>query len=420
VENVAEENMRECKRNRKRISFFGHFGKYNFGNESTLQAILYNLHRHLPDAEITCICTGPEDAARIHEIKSIPISGTVIKPWAVSNPLVRLTRKVLIGIPSELSRWLKAFWTLKDMNMLIIPGTGLLTDAYGFFHWGPYNMFKWSLVAKLCRCKLLFVSVGAGPVYTSLGRWFIKSALALADYRSYRDHSTMKYLKGIGIPTNTDRIYPDLAFSLPEPVIPHFEVHIKRRSVVGLGVMEYAGKYSVSNPSNGIYCAYLENLVDFGSWLLAHEYDVRLLIGDICDRPVKQQFMDLLKERKITYHETSIIDEPVSSVEQLLIQIATCDLVVATRFHNILFALVLGKPVMSIAFHHKCLSLMNMIGLSEYSHDINDLRADKLIERFRALEQDAENLRSMIKGKAGQLRKSLDEQYRLIFNEIHV
>ena len=100
--------------------------------------------------------------------------------------------------------------------MLIVPGTGLLTDAYGLFGWGPYSLFKWSLLAKACRCKLLFVSVGAGPIYGALGRWFVKSALSLADFRSYRDDSTKQYLKSIGFHSDNDRVCPDLVFSLSE------------------------------------------------------------------------------------------------------------------------------------------------------------------------------------------------------------
>ena len=104
--------------------------------------------------------------------------------------------------------------------MLIIPGTGLLTDAYGLSGWGPYNLFKWSLIAKLRGCEVLFVSVGAGPIYSTLGRYFVKSALSMADFRSYRDDASMAYLKRIGFRTNGDRVYPDLVFSLPEITIP--------------------------------------------------------------------------------------------------------------------------------------------------------------------------------------------------------
>jgi polysaccharide pyruvyl transferase WcaK-like protein len=406
------------KRKRKKISFFGHFGLNNFGNESTLQAILYHLRRLLPDAEVTCICTGPEATAETHNIATVPINDIVAKHRTLANPLARLARKVSIGIPRELCRWLKALMTLRGTDMLIIPGTGLLTDAHGLLNWGPYNVFKWSLIAKVCRCKLLFVSVGAGPIYGALGRCLIKSALSLADFRSYRDNSTMEYVKNIGVRANDDHVYPDLAFSLPEAVMPHDNIRKGRKSVVGLGLMKYAGRYGADRPSNAIYLAYLETLVMFVQWLLVHDYDVRLLIGDVVDRPVAQEFRSLLKERSLTYEEGHIIDEPVFSVEHLLSQLAATDIVVATRFHNVLLALLLNRPVISISFHHKCVSLMSQMGLSEYCQDINDLRADRLIEQFCDLENNAARLRPMIRKKAEGFRKALDEQYNYIFRGV--
>ena len=44
-------------------------------------------------------------------------------PWS-------LIRRIFIGNPMELFRWLKAIATLKDVNMLIMTGTGMLED-YG-------------------------------------------------------------------------------------------------------------------------------------------------------------------------------------------------------------------------------------------------------------------------------------------------
>jgi polysaccharide pyruvyl transferase WcaK-like protein len=76
-------------------------------------------------------------------------------------------------------------------------GTGMLSD------------FTITVIGKLCRCKLLFVSVGGGPIRHPLSRCFVKAALALADYRSYRDASSKDHLEA----TN-DVVYPDLAFSL--------------------------------------------------------------------------------------------------------------------------------------------------------------------------------------------------------------
>jgi polysaccharide pyruvyl transferase WcaK-like protein len=410
--------MKEHEKKRKKIAFFGHFDSTNFGNESTLQAILYHLRRFHPDAEVTCICTGPEATVATHHIEAVPVAETFVKSWVPRNRVIGVLRKVCIGLPSEPYRWVKAFMMLRRTDMLIIPGTGLLTDAYGLFNWGPYNLFKWSLISKICRCKLLFVSVGAGPIYGTLARRFVKSALSLADSRSYRDYSTMQYLNSIGFRADNDRVYPDLAFSLPEALIPQQDATRSRRSVVGLGVMLYAGKYSIANPDDAIYLNYLKNLAIYVRWLLAANYDVRLLSGDLGDMQVRREFRDLLKEQLSVYDKGQIIDEPISSVEDLFSQIAATDVVVATRFHNVLLALLCNKPVIAISFHHKCESLMSAIGLSDYCLNINDLKADKLIEKFRDLEINANKIEQSIRCKAREFREALDEQYKLIFDDV--
>lgn len=380
--------------------------------------MLHHVRRHQPDAEVTCICTDPAAVTKLYGISAVSMNGMEAKAlWLRGNPVLSLFRQALVALPNELYRCFEALRVLKRVDVLIVPGTGLLTDVCGLRSWGPYNMFKWSIAAKVCGCKLLFVSVGAGPLHSRLGRWLVKSALALADFRSYRDTATKEYLHTIGFPAADDKVYPDLAFSLPEGVIPSDGVPIGRRPTVGLGLMLYAGRLSVERPSEEIAAAYLESLVVFVKWLLDHGYDIRLLIGDICDTPVTREFRALLKERLGTCDADRIIDEPVQSVENLLSQLNATDVVVATRFHNVLLASILNKPVISISFHQKCDSLMSSIGLSDYCQDIKQLESDKLIEQFIAVQKNAENLKSLIKRKTEEFRMALDEQYEVIFRD---
>jgi polysaccharide pyruvyl transferase WcaK-like protein len=413
-----EVSMEERGKQPPKIAFFGHFDSTNFGNESSLQAILYNLRRLQPNAEVLCISTGPEAATATHHVQAIPVAERFFEFWRPRNRLGRMLRRVFTALPAEAYQCVRSLITLRRTDMFIVPGTGLLTDAYGFLGWGPYSLLRWSLIAKLCRCKLLLVSVGAGPIYSDRGRWFVKTILSMADFRSYREHSTLQYLAGIGFRAENDLVSPDLAFSLPETAIPCRGADKSRRAVVGLGVMEYAGKYSGANADNKIYSAYLDNLAIFVEWLLAREYTVRLLIGDLVDTPAKNDFRALLKERVSPCDEQRIIDEPISSVENLLAQIAATDLVVATRFHNVLLSLVCNKPVISIAFHHKCESLMNAMGLSEYCLNINDLKADQLIERFCNLERNCDKIKRSIGEKTSEFRAALDQQYEIIFSRM--
>jgi polysaccharide pyruvyl transferase WcaK-like protein len=402
---------------RMKICFFGHFGAGNFGNESTLRTIVYKLRRRFQYAEFVCICTCPDAIAKNHDIAAVPINEVIFKQWDPCKPVARLLRKVLVGIPSELHRWFRAFWTLKGANILIVPGTGLLTDAYGLSGWGPYNLFRWSCTAKLCGCKLVFLSVGVGPLYGLFGKWFVKTSLSMGDYRSYRDSSSLSYLKSIGFQAGNDQVYPDLVFSLSGTLVPGTYCKRKRRSVVGIGVMSYAGRYSVDRPRNRVYAAYLENLVLFVEWLLSHDYDVRLLIGEIGDMTVKREFKDLLREKSVL-DESRLRDKPTFCAEELLSQIAETDFVVATRFHNIVFSLILNKPVLAISFHHKCLSLMEAVGLSEYCEDINQIDFGSMLNKFSSLEANAFKVKATTSKRVKEFHNALEEQYRLLFMKI--
>ena len=52
----AEKSMKS-----PRICFYGNFGAGNLGNEATLQAIIEQILRRWPDAQLLCFCTNPED-----------------------------------------------------------------------------------------------------------------------------------------------------------------------------------------------------------------------------------------------------------------------------------------------------------------------------------------------------------------------
>ncbi len=307
---------------------------------------------------------------------------------------------------------------MRGTDALVIPGTGVLYDTDGLLGWGPYDMFRWSVAAKLCRCRLLFVSVGAGPLDSRAGRFLVKAALSLADFRSYRDESTARYLEGIGFRTRNDRIYPDLVFSLPEGVIPTDRDRAGRRPVVGLGLMKASGKHVVQRTTSAGYSPYLESLAEFTEWLLSHDYDVRLLFGDIVDMPVRGEFRALLTKRSAAYGEERIIDEPIASVDDLLKQLAATDVLVATRFHNVLLALLLNKPVIALSYHHKCVSLMIQMGLSDYCHGVNHFTSGWLIEQFSQLQRDADSLKQTIAARVGSCRDMLDEQYSIILRDI--
>ena len=401
------------------ITFFGHFGSLNSGNEGTLVAILSRLRALFPDGEFRCICTNPEAVVARYGIEAVAITTRTARIWDRAIPLTRRVPMAFAGVVAELRQYIRAFTKLQGTDMLIVPGTGLVNDAFGLSAWGPYGLFKWTLMAKLRRSRVLFVSVGAGPIDRAFGRALVRAALSLADYRSYRDDSSRDYLGEIGFRGRRDPVYPDLVFSLPEALVSRDPARSEgTRRVVGLGLMEYYGKYSAGDPRPETYTAYLESLADFATWLLEHDYDIRLLLGD-ADTFVIEQFSSMLGPRLGPYGEDRIIAHPITSVQDVLAELAATDVVVATRFHNLLLSFLLNKPAIAISFHHKCSSLMRQMKLSEYCHDIHQMDVDVLSGQFRKLEQNREAVKHTVSQGVNVARAALDEQYNLLFASPH-
>jgi polysaccharide pyruvyl transferase WcaK-like protein len=399
------------------ITFFGNFGTQNLGNEYTLKAILENLRKRLPGARFACVCPDPRDAAARYGIAGVPMTAprtrSSTRAAAHGSRLAGLFRKVFLRAPLEIVEWWRAYRALRGTRLLVMTGTGMLGD----FGIGPfdlhYQILKWSAVAKLRGAKVLFVSVGAGPIADPRSRWIVKRAVSLADYRSYRDAFSKDYLARIGFDTRRDAVYPDLAFSL-DP----FDRAARRDGdarVVGVGLMDYYGSRSSPERGEAVYRRYVENMAAFVDWLLGCGYAVRLLIGDVAyDTRVRRDVKRLLRRRNAPGEGGCIADEPISSIEDLVTQLAHTDVVVATRFHNLLLALMLDKPVLALSYHEKIASLLAGMGLGEYCHDVDRFDLGKLVEQFIRLEQGSAAARLTIRRKRDEYRRALDEQYALI------
>lgn len=414
---LRESYKHMTKQTPTKISLFGHFGTMNFGNEATLLVMVSRLRLLFPNCEFCCICTSPENVIATHGIEAVPHTVRSVRIWDRQVPLGKRLRMATLGLSAEIREYIRAWKALKGTDMLIIPGTGLLTDAFGCSGWGPYGLLKWSLIGKLRRCKVMFVSVGAGPLGSAPGRFFVKLALSLADYRSYRDVPSREVVEGIGVRAKDDRIYPDLVFGLSLPLPPTAAVH-EGRQVVGLGLMGYSAKYSFASPRRDTYERYVESCAAIVGWLLDRDYDVKLLVGDEdVDTFVIDDLRALLRGRLASDVDERLTDHPIGSVHELLSQLRATDLVIATRFHNVLMSFLLGKPVVAISFHHKCSSLMSDMGLSEYCHDINQMDADTLIEQFQALVHHADEVTRLLAQRVEEARSALDEQYEALFDD---
>jgi polysaccharide pyruvyl transferase WcaK-like protein len=402
-----------------RVSFYGHFGAGNLGNECTLQAVIEQTLQRWPDAQLLCFCTNPSDVRKRHNIAAFP-SGAVDKTTTESGPrelrgrMARIFRIAFRRIPLELVHWVRSLRAVSRTDMLIVAGTGIVADYLCGPLGSPYDIFKLSTLAALCRVKLVFLSVGVGPIRHPLSRWFVKRSLALAHHRSYRDEASKQYLEKIGFDTERDCVYPDVVFGLSQNHLVS-GVRAGRRRVVGLGLKDYGLTKRLETKA---FHEYVDTMAAFVSWLQGRGYSVRLLIGDIqYDTWVIEKFIAVLKSRNIPTDAPLLIAEPALTVKELLHQVGETEAVISARYHNLVLALIQNKPVLALSDHAKLDSLATDFGLAQYLLSLGNLSPDVLIGRFKQVENDMERLRPYIKAELDKYRQALDALFATLLAE---
>lgn len=388
-----------------KVAFWGNFGTQNLGNECTLHAMLESARRHLPEAEFVVIGNSPSDSEERHGVASLPIS-----------PDPTLGFKGAGGQPSKLGRvagelkdWARVVDAMRDIDMLVMTGTGMITDTNDGNFGMPYQMLKWASAAALCRSKVAFVSVGAEGLKDKIKLFFLGSSLRIARFRSYRDPLSRKRAEGLYPGAANDPIYPDLAFSLPESLTERKEEARDGARTVAVGI------YAVESGAEAMQ-SYIEEIGTFVLWLLGRGYRTRIVLGDLeYDESVRKELANWLESKQA---RERVIDEPVTSFQDLMRQLSEADLVVATRFHNVLLSLILGKPVVSVSHMDKNDQVMKAMGLSEYCMPLADVRHEGIVARFEVLERNEDTVRAAIREKAQLYRERLEEQYRLLFDEL--
>jgi polysaccharide pyruvyl transferase WcaK-like protein len=462
--NILKEPKRNQEENGKansklpiKIGLMGNSGCGNFGETATQQAIIENIRRYYPDADIHSFAPNPEAAQRELSIPSFPtISCEGIGWWegGEGSPLMRKTinflNRLRKNLPSsalrkiptevlELIAWVRAYNHLKNFDILIVSGGGQLDDYCFGGRWGyPFTLLMWGFLARLSKTKYYIVSVGAGPLDSWKSRVFIKGALWLTQYRSYRDKGSKQYVREIVGFLKDDPVYPDLAHSLQIKAYQQIVERGKSRQVednrLVVGINPYMGLIMTGAATDlkppypcigegSLYLEYLDKLASFVSWLIQNQYKIVFLASEThkgchdCHQ-ISRDIKDILDKAGLIYSQEQITESSAQSLDDLMIQISELDLVVASRFHCILLSQLIDKPVLALSFNSKIDLLMVDRGQADYCLQIDKFDAETLKKRFSTLAANREIIKQQLAERTQEYREALNEQYERLFGSL--
>ncbi len=393
-----------------RVGLFGVIGPDNIGNEGMLEAVVAWLKRDHPDAIIDFMCTGPEKVENRYGAPAIPMNWYQKHEQATGGTAI-----VLRTLGKGIDAVRVASWVRKH-DAVIVPGAGVLEATLPVGPWWyPYAMFLLSASGKMFGTKVAMVSVGASVLSQRLTRVFFTSAAKLAFYRSYRDTGSYDAMRRAGIDVTHDRVYPDLAFALPVPPVGPGDPQ-----TVGVGVMAYYGTNDDRGQADEIHVAYVKKMKRFVRWLADSGYRIRLFGGDnLWDDGIVEEILSDLRAYRPDLEPMWAVADPVTSLDELMREMAPVGTIVAIRYHNVLCALKLGKPTLSLSYARKHDLLMADMGLSEFCQFANTFDVDRLIDQFTALRARSGQLSAAMAERNAEKARLLEQQFaqlsRLLF-----
>jgi polysaccharide pyruvyl transferase WcaK-like protein len=303
-----------------------------------------------------------------------------------------------------------------------VSGGGQLDDFWsGGGPWShPYTLLKFGVLTRLKRVKYIFLSVGAGPLNAWLSQQFVKMALGLAAYRSFRDEASRKLLADIGFDRN-DPVYPDLAHNLQAIHETTTDRKHGARKIVGIGPIGYFKPECWPEAAAEVYEHYCQKLVCFIDGLIKQGYRISFLPGEAhYDQLVIKDLKNRLAEMAHTESSGSLIHLPIETVDDLVSHLKVVDYVITSRFHGVLLSLDLGVPVIALSHQSKIDSLMRDSGQAHFCLPISDFEAVDLATLFRDLVEQEEKIKEMLRVKSHSFRTSLEDQYERIFSSFRV
>lgn len=402
-----------------RIAVWGHYYGPNLGDELVTSTVIQAIRARRPEAKVCAISLNPEDTRARHGVPAYPLNR--------SNPRTarhRGWRRYPVGLLRRLksgAREIPHLWSsyrlMRDVDLLVVAGSGQLLDEWSG-PWGhPYAIFKWSWLARLTGARFAILSVGAGPLQGRLARYFIRAAVEHAEYISLREESAIEVLRAAGV-TRHLPLCPDMGLALPIPDAAMRPARPPGSSVVvGLNAMAHAHPDYWGRGDLVRYERYRDKLLHVVNGLLEDGATVRLFSSHaMADAVIADDLIAAVRANRPHMVDRLEHHRP-TEVDQLVEFVGDCDVVIGTRYHSVVLPMLMGVPTIGVAYHPKTVGVMAMAQQSEFCFpDIDAFEAERLLECTCRVIRDSGTVRASLAANIPALREAVERQFDEVFS----
>ena len=360
-----------------RIVVSGYYGSKNAGDEAMLAAMLEVLSDLDPKLHITVISADPEDTRQRHGVDAIS--------W--------------LGFPAIIKE-------LRQADLLISGGGSLLQNVTS--RRSLYYYMVIIMLAHFLGTKVMLYAQGIGPIIGRLAQWAMGYLGNHVDLITVRDEGSLRELARLGINKTIIECTADPVLAI-HPVGREAGRAIFKayhadgaRPVLGISVREWQG-----------WRHYKEVLAEVSD-MVVRELGARVVF-------IPMQFPDDVRAAQaiaaLTKEECTVLKDEYTTSEFLSL-VGNMDLVLGIRLHALIFAGVMGVPMLGISYDPKIDRFLASIG-EEPVGNLKDVTAEELMAEIRRKWNDKQTFRQKNGELLAELRDLAAHNAELAVNLAH-
>lgn len=346
-----------------KVGLYGGFGTGNWGNDETARTLAGQLRERLPYVEPFLISYGaPSTQYRPEFARVVWMSA----PRSASS--TRLGRVLARGSGAARDLW-RHVQVVRSADVIIVAGGGLFENdatAATAGMGGFLNLVGVGASARMRGVPFGIVAVGATRWQETPERLLVGWVMRLAQYRSFRDVPSRDALVLDGGAKPSDQVFADLVFAEP------LNRSEGPRRCVGIGVMAHGW---LSDGDAG--AAYVDACASLAKTLMRSGTDVLVFGGDASDERWAATIVDRAANsgEPLPGHLERVDASAPGALDDA---IDRSDVIVCSRYHNVVMAVRHLTPVVAVADREKTRTLMADIGQSSFVVEARQVDADLL------------------------------------------
>lgn len=353
------------------ILISGYYGFDNIGDESILRTLITSLREKIPDCRLTVLSHNPASTREKYGVEAVE----------------RMSPKAILR-------------AVRQCDMLISGGGSLLQDVTSSKSIHYYLLII--RLAKLLHKKVFIYSQGIGPIHHAANRRATAKALKKADGIVVRDEKSAKLLEEIGIPQERIVITADPVIRMKQPdkavgseILARAGIGQNGKLTVGWAIREKTKDSAfVREVTQSI--RYLKETYDAESVLIPFHYEED---REVCSFVAEQTGARCLTEKYLS--------------EDMLSIIGNMDVLVGVRLHSMIYAAIMGVPIIGISYDPKCTAFLGSVGLDKLSTR-ETFSAEAFQAEFSRVLETRKEQTAMVAENMCKLQKKLDTNEEMI------